>query len=250
MKLISLNIWGGQVLNPLKTFISLHKDTDIFCFQEVYKTENPKDFVKVIMNAPNSQSDIYYQIQDILTSHNGYFAATQNTYGLSIFIKKTIQVSNVGDVFVYKWKDAMINNDPATEGKNLEYVEFNKNNKDFMVCSFHGLWTGKDKKDSEDRILQSENVKKFLDSKKAAKIIVGDFNLNPDTKSVSILEQNMKNLIKEYKITSTRSRLYDRFELGDRHANYAFVSNGVKVLDFKALQDEVSDHLPLYLEFE
>ncbi|MGL6035657.1 MAG: hypothetical protein ACRC0B_00600 [Legionella sp.] len=36
MKLITLNIWGGYIRNPLLEFIHEHKDIDIFCLQEVY----------------------------------------------------------------------------------------------------------------------------------------------------------------------------------------------------------------------
>jgi len=36
MKLITLNIWGGHMFNPLLEFIQAHQDIDIFCLQEVY----------------------------------------------------------------------------------------------------------------------------------------------------------------------------------------------------------------------
>ncbi|BCA95609.1 hypothetical protein TUM19329_19700 [Legionella antarctica] len=36
MKLITLNIWGGHLRNPLLKFIHEHRDVDIFCLQEVY----------------------------------------------------------------------------------------------------------------------------------------------------------------------------------------------------------------------
>lgn len=39
MKLICLNAWGGKIYQPLMDFIRKHtQDTDIFCFQEVFKT--------------------------------------------------------------------------------------------------------------------------------------------------------------------------------------------------------------------
>lgn len=250
MKLITLNIWGGQVYTPLIDFISKHKDTDIFCFQEVLNGASIDITRKTIQNAPNAKGDIYSQIQSILPMHNGYFAPVQDQEGLGIFIKKTIKVKNHGDIFVFRQKDAMENNDPATIGKNLEYLEFEVNGKQITIVNFHGLWIRKGKEDSGDRIAQSEKIKVFLDSKPGAKILVGDFNLNPDTKSLTILESNMKNLVKEYKVASTRSsKFYDWYKFGDTFADYILVSNDVEVLDFKVLQDQVSDHLPLYLEF-
>ena len=56
----------------------------------------------------------------------------------------------------------------------------------------------------------------------------------------------MRNLIKEYRITSTRSHFY---ESDVRFADYVLVSPEIKVRDFRVLDDVVSDHLPLYVEF-
>ena len=39
MKLISLNLWGGRIYEPLVKFLKSHsKEVDIFCFQEIYNT--------------------------------------------------------------------------------------------------------------------------------------------------------------------------------------------------------------------
>ncbi len=53
-------------------------------------------------------------------------------------------------------------------------------------------------------------------------------------------------LIKEYKITSTRSLSKNRPEVVD----YVIVSPEISVNNFAVLGEEVSDHLPLLLEFE
>ena len=38
MKLITLNTWGGKLLNPLLEFVRKYsQDVDIFCFQEMYR---------------------------------------------------------------------------------------------------------------------------------------------------------------------------------------------------------------------
>jgi endonuclease/exonuclease/phosphatase family metal-dependent hydrolase len=79
-----------------------------------------------------------------------------------------------------------------------------------------------------------------------AKILCGDFNLLPDTDSLAILEQGMRNLVKEYRVTSTRSQFYEK---PDRFADYILVSPEVIVEDFQVLDEAVSDHLPLLLEF-
>ncbi len=87
---------------------------------------------------------------------------------------------------------------------------------------------------------------KFVRSIEHRKILCGDFNLRPDTKSMSILERELKNLIKDYKITSTRSKLYTKEE---KYADYILTSHDLKLINFKILDEVVSDHLPLLLEF-
>lgn len=80
------------------------------------------------------------------------------------------------------------------------------------------------------------------------KILCGDFNLDISTESVRMLEQEMINLVREFKINSTRSALAP---LGKgRFADYIFASDKIKINKFNVLNDVVSDHLPLYVDFE
>ena len=74
---------------------------------------------------------------------------------------------------------------------------------------------------------------------------MGDFNLLPETQSIKKLESiGLRNLIKEYGVTSTRTAHYTKLE---KYADYMFVSRDIEVADFKVLPDAVSDHSPLYL---
>jgi endonuclease/exonuclease/phosphatase family metal-dependent hydrolase len=57
----------------------------------------------------------------------------------------------------------------------------------------------------------------------------------------------MKNLIREHNILSTRSSIYTK---EDKFADYIFTDPSVHVNQFSVLKDEVSDHLPLYIDFE
>jgi endonuclease/exonuclease/phosphatase family metal-dependent hydrolase len=111
----------------------------------------------------------------------------------------------------------------------------------------HGLWNGKGKTDSVERIAQSQRIKQFLDTINNPKILCGDFNLRPDTESVKIIESGMRNLIKEYDIKSTRTSFYQKEE---KYADYIFASADIIVNSFEVLNEEVSDHAPLLLDFD
>ncbi len=243
MKLEVLNIWGGRITKELLAHISKQSSTiDIFCFQEVFNNGAPN-----LDSQRSSVMDIFERIRARLPEHTGYFDQGQlNEEGLAIFIRSSLNITMHGDVVVHRKRNSLIGNDATTLPRIIQYVEIEVRGKKYTVVNFHGLWNGQGKTDSPARLQQSKNIKAFIDSCKGEKILCGDFNLKPDTKSMAILEQGMKNLIKDYGITSTRTLIYDKPE---KFADYVLVSKGIKVKNFEVLDDTVSDHAPLMLVF-
>jgi endonuclease/exonuclease/phosphatase family metal-dependent hydrolase len=242
MKLICLNTAGGFVKDKLHDFITKRAaDTDIFCFQEIF--DNAR-----VTTLGDIDQDLYTTITKLLPDHMGYYAPSQDDdEGLAIFVKPHLHRTEVGDVFVHRHRNAMENEDRRTLGRNLQYIQFTENDHDYMVVNFHGLWSGAGKTDTPDRLAQSRKIKEFIKTRARGKVIlVGDFNLGPNTESLAILEKGMRNLITENGITSTRSHLY---KWPNKFADYAIVSNDVRITRFEVLQNQVSDHLPLLLEF-
>lgn len=248
MKLIALNLWGGIVYEPLIEFITKHSDVDIFCFQEMlFGTE------QTVTEIYKARVNLFEEIKTILpdfiphthlSSSKHFQDETVNfPVGQAIFVRKTITTVDEGGFVCYEeTPEGMLEGGNVTG--NVEWVSLDG---ETTILNLHGIWqknTGK--KDTPERITQSKVVKDFLDSQKGRKILCGDFNLNPDGQSIAILEEGMRNLISEYNITSTRSSHYKK---GSKFADYILVSPDVEVVDFKVFQDEVSDHLPLYLEF-
>ena len=80
-------------------------------------------------------------------------------------------------------------------------------------------------------------------------IVVGDFNLLPNTKSIEMISKKMINLIEKYNIKSTRPKFDDGLDKGNLVCDYIFVNDKVIVNDFKVIDTNISDHLPLILEF-
>jgi endonuclease/exonuclease/phosphatase family metal-dependent hydrolase len=245
MKLICLNTWGGKVKDELHDFISKKAaDTDIFCFQEVFDNA----LIARAGKLGNIDKNLYTIITKLLPGHNGYYAPSQDDdEGLAIFVKPHIKINEVDNVFVHRYRNAMESEDRTTLGRNIQYIQFSENDQEYTVINFHGLWNGAGKTDGPDRLNQSQKIREFIETKAKGKVIlVGDFNLEPNTESVAILEKGMHDLIKEYGITSTRSHYH---KWPSKFADYAIVSNDLHVIRFEVLQDPVSDHLPLLLEF-
>ncbi|MES2503715.1 MAG: endonuclease/exonuclease/phosphatase family protein [Myxococcota bacterium] len=243
MKLVTLNIWGGHIRQPLLDFIEIHQEIDIFCLQEVYHNAA---HTTCTLDGFEVSLDIFSDIGALLPNHQGYFKpVVNNSYGIGVFIRNSIRVIDEGEVKIHD--NPIYPGMGPTHQRNLQWVRFQENNQTYTVSNVHGLWNGQGKTDTHERITQSKNIKDFLNTCDGPKILCGDFNLKPDTESLKILEVGMTNLIKTHNITSTRTSFYQKNE---KFADYVFVSPEISVNHFEVMKDEVSDHASLFLDFD
>ncbi len=242
MKLMTLNIWGGHVKEPLLKFIKEYEDVDIFCFQEVYN-QAPS---KISTEDRAVCLTIFSEIQSLLPNHQGMFRPiVKGVYGLALFVRKNMDVLGEGEISIHD--NPNYPGHGPTHARNLQWVECGIDKKIYSIVNVHGLWNGQGKTDTPERIAQSQRIRAFLDTINIPTLLCGDFNLRPDTESVEILAKGMRNLVQEYKVTSTRTSLYHKEE---KFADYIFTSPDIVVNDFEVLKDAVSDHAPLLLDFE
>ncbi len=250
MKILSLNAWGGRVLEPLKTFLeNQNEDVDVFCFQEIFRektAKNPEEFADMT----KANIHLYEDIENILTNYNGYFCSVHGDYyGIAIFVKKDLDVLEYREILIFENKDFVPQVEDFTEDHNrkMQYVKIKINNEYFNIMNVHGHWVRGNKLDNHNRLKQSDVIIDFVKSLTDNKILCGDFNLRPDTESIIKIEkEGMINLIKKYDITSTRTSFYEKSE---KYADYIFISSDIRIKEFQVLCDVVSDHSPLLLEF-
>lgn len=254
MKLITLNVWGGKLFQPLIDFFHQYSaEVDIFCLQEVFDSSVSRIFKE------GMHPNLFAEISDVLTNFQGYFAPYLKgrdlerpvdfdiAFGNAIFFRKTINVTSRGVIPIYRKGFDLIKDDYKTIPRNLQYIKFKNDSSHYLLSHFHGVWYPRTKLDTDERIKQSQKIRSFLDKdKKSKKLLCGDFNLLPKTKSMDILEKGMRNLVREFKIKTTRNFLYKGKE---KYADYILVSPDVKVINFKVIDAFVSDHLPLFLNF-
>jgi len=245
MKVITLNTWGARVKEPFVEFIKEYQDVDIFCFQEVY------DKSQEILSGefPDSNHNLFSELCELLPNHKGFFRPVlENVYGIAMFVRKTYQVLEEGEILIHTRNQEGVAHD-GHHDRNMQWVKFKHEGKIFTIMNVHGLWNGKGKEDVPEKIRQSEVIRKFMDATEEPKILCGDFNLNPHTEGIRILENGMRNLIKDYSISSTRTSIYfAKPGKTEKFADYIFTSPDITVKDFKVLPHEVSDHAALYLE--
>lgn len=230
MKIIFLNVWQGKIRDNLEQFLkSQSPDTDIFCFQEAYEKTKPllrgclSNFQEMVATKPMAFGD--------------------NFFAQATYIKKSIPIL----------RSETLLKDRNETGLGLT-VHIRHQEHDLYICNFHGqTYPLEDNKlDSSTRLKQSEAIIKSLQSKTGSKIIGGDFNILPEAESIRMFEENgYRDLIKEFKIPTTRNRLsLDLYPEKQYFSDYCFVSPDLKVKNFSVPNIEVSDHLPLVLELE
>jgi len=234
MKVIFLNCWFAQVGQPFFDFIKQNvAGADIFCLSEVH----PELFSQLQKKLPNFAG--FYE-QGLYGGGMGFI------YGQAIFVRKVIKAENLGRLELYR-------NVPIDMGFGWPFKLENKGQV-FYLMNVHGKSLPGTKLDTSVRLRQSRKIINCFAGLTGPKIIGGDFNLLPDTRSVELFEQaSYRDLIKQFKIKNTRTRLaWERYpeEKKQFFADYVFVSPEVKVKDFQVPDIEISDHLPLILDFE
>lgn len=238
MRLVFLNAWHGMGGEGLPDFIKREsQNTDIFCFCEV----NPDLLEKIREKLP--EHDYYYEQLPRIDHMGGVIE------GQVIFIKKNLNFLDKHKVFAYK-----IN---RKDTGCVQIADIGVGSDTLTVVNVHGKARPGHKRDTAVRIGQSQIILKQVEEKNNPRIIIGDFNLNPDTKSVAMFEdKGYKNLIKDFGIKNTRNKLsWAQFKdnpgfTKQFFADYCFVSEGVRVKNFEVPYLEISDHLPLILDFE
>jgi len=254
MKLICLNTWGGKAgAAKLLAFLDSYSDADFLCLQEVWSAPYEHlDGAAAGSDVIDHAEIMVYgrqEIERLLSDHQSFFHPNHlNDYGLLTLVSKALAVVDSGDVFVHRERGYVPEGNLGLHARNLQFVTVQSPSGPFSVVNFHGLWNGRGKGDSDERIEQSRKILEFLAGRPEPFILCGDFNLLPDTDSLRMLESaGPRNLVAEFGVTSTRTRLYTRAE---PFADYVFVSDGIDISDFRVLPDEVSDHAPMLLEFD
>jgi hypothetical protein len=254
MKIITLNLWGGKLFEPLMQFVATQKDNaDVFCFQDCLFGSDA-GFSPI----QGGRLNLFSELQTILIDFNAYtYRDPEESYfhgemlppdvgcGQVIFVRKTYQVLEQGGFRSHP-------ESPYHKGGDLvsgrcQWVKIADTDSSFLtIMNLHGLWQrNSHKRDTPERLEQSQKIKEFFGSSTQKNILCGDFNVVHDGNAIALLEEDMVNLVKKYGVTSTRSEHYPKEE---KFADYILTSRNIEVKDFGVLSDVVSDHLPLFLE--
>jgi len=264
MKLLSLNVSIFDDNNDKLTRFLKETSTDIVCLQEVTrKVEDTaldsfitKDAVdKATPELTNSFFAPNWVLRDFEIPNFHGKEIFQHDFGgfieIGNYVRSSFKIIEGKGVFVqgdfsyitdWKWN-------LGQEPRIVQVVNLKINSQRLRIINYHGIWS-RDKKDTDRTRLVSNKLLQLASEVAQPTIICGDFNLFPDTGSIKILKNKFRSLVDEFNIMSTRPRSNVHNSTTKRNViDYIFINEKVEVKRFNVMESDVSDHLPLFLEF-
>lgn len=248
IKILCLNIFEGGLLWPnIESFVRREKP-DILCLQEVCNGDERQPI--------NFQS--IKRLKALLPDYYSYYSPEifeifpqgQGDGGNGIYSRYPI--SEEKTVFLHEEYRKILRprreDDFSHYPKNLQSVVVNIGVKKLHVCNMHGIW-GLDGADTKERLRMSKLIVKEIKGKKPL-VLMGDFNIKPNTKTIEAIEEKLTNVFKDELTTS--------FNLEHKkHPGYAtavvdmfFATKDINIVSKSVPADDVSDHLPLLVTIE
>ncbi len=242
MKVVQLNIWGGKLKNEIINFLK-HEDADIVCLQEVFDYGGSGYAYLTMLNEIISATDY----------EHSYFSPTLSTsymeqvveFGNAILSKKSF--NNKSTIFThgsYIEKYDVVKDDYNI--RNFQHVILSEKNKNLNVINHHGYHVKTTKLGNKKSEKSVEIIDNYIEKLTGPVIVTGDFNVYPESETLSGLNSRLINLPKKNKIESTYTTFGGPYKVCD----YVFVSDDIVVVDFQVSEQIVSDHKALILEFE
>ena len=264
MKFLSLNVALFEKNNKqLANFLSEQKP-DILCLQEVTRRVDKSADADLI-----SKDGIDASLPDLADS---FYSPTwilskfekRNFHGQELFsrdfggklefgtyIKSKFEISKAQNIFVLNHftYSTDTSNWPEEDYRAVQVSDLNVKGSKLRVLNYHGIWT-QDKLGTDRTKRACEIIRDLALEVNYPTIICGDFNLFPDTDSMNVLNKHFVNLGDIYNIKTTRPESNELSNQSRNVVDYIFVSKDIKVKSFEVQNTNVSDHLPLILEFE
>ncbi|HVI69016.1 MAG TPA: endonuclease/exonuclease/phosphatase family protein [Magnetospirillaceae bacterium] len=247
VKVVSLNIWHGELLDDVVAFLHA-QDADIVLLQEV---ANATDSALTRKHRSFSllRQELGYEFADFAPALNINWPEGKVIEGNAIFSKFPITTAHPPIFFNEPFGD-MDYNDPKHFPKaprNLQHIEVKTPAGIVHILNLQGVWD----LDGDNDSLKRRNMSRIIleQTKGLQRVIVaGDTNAKPTNPAMLALEEQLVSVFKDELSTSFNLRRKDL----EKFPGYAtatvdlmYVSPDVKVVAHDCPNIDVSDHLPL-----
>lgn len=248
IKILCLNLFeGGLFWDNIVTFI--HKENpDILCLQEVFNGDDrqPASF-RSISRLKELLPDYFYYYSPELFE---IWPHGQGDGGNAIFSRFPITDENT--IFLHEEYRKILRprreDDFSHYPKNLQSVVITIDGKKLHVCNMHGIWElggG----DTKERLRMSKLIVKEVKKKKPL-VLMGDFNIRPETETIANIEKHLTNVFKGEMVSSFNMEHKTNPGYATAVVDMFFASPDLTIVTKSVPMDDVSDHRPLLVIIE
>ena len=242
MKLLQLNAWNIRLATRIEDMIN-KEGPDVVTFQEVMEADVDLGFFPTLT-----------EFSDKVRFHHCYFSPVYDMQfmgraaGWGNGIMSNLALNQQQTVFTnLEYKSNMSFEEDDYNVRNFQHVVVaDQNGKPVHIINHHGYHVPEHKKGNDFTMKACQQIAAFAVELEGPVIITGDFNLEPTSESLAVLNNLFRNLTVEYGLETTRTDLTHKTEACD----YIFVNDKVVVKDFYASSVVASDHQGLVLDFE
>lgn len=241
VKLLQANIWGGRLANQLTDFLQA-ESADIVCLQEVVSTKGDALIFTTLEqmqeeagfdHAFSSPVFDFSLMQKKASFGNAILSRQPFTRTETIFTRLEHKEDFDFDLHDYNIR-------------NFQHATIDVDGKPLHLLNHHGHHVRQHKNGDEETMRQCKIIADYIAELDGPIILTGDFNLAPHSESLEQINRLLNNLSAEHRLPTTRTPLTNKTEVCD----YIFVSKEVKVNDFRASDEIISDHKALILDFD
>lgn len=222
------------------------EDPDIITAQEVFSTKATIPFPDTTFNLLQLVEDLGYE--HVYFSPTWSMTATGEVveFGNAIFSKYPLLQPET--IFTNGHHQADIHADTYEPNhRNAQFVVVNTPAGQFHLVNHHAYWEPNPHGSYESKEKMQKVVDHLASLESLPIIVAGDMNVNPGTLAMNVFDGLLSDLTSTYQIRSTLSELG---KVSDVACDHILVNSTVNVNKFAALDDLVSDHKALALEFE
>ncbi len=240
MKILQLNAWGGKLGSQITALLQ-REQADVVCLQEAIRFPGGRSFLFDDIDSIVKKAGYEYIS---FSPHLGYPLMKRKAHmGLAILSKHPFVEINITPLRLsYNNDFDLVDSDYNIQS--LQHVSVEQDKRLFHILNYHGYHIHEHKNGSSETLRQCGLIRDHVRTLSGAVVLCGDFNLEPQSTSIALIEDSMTNLVAEANTTSTRTNLTTKQEVCD----YIFTSNDLAVKHFVVLDDIVSDHRALVLE--
>jgi len=259
-----LNGWGGKLHEALLAYLA-ETAPGILCLQEViHSPSSAKDWL-IYRDGEHvlpQRANLFRDVASVLPEHVAVFCpaaqgvlwdddeSVPSQWGLATFVHRSFPVIGQVQGFVHKdYSPVGYGDHPRSRCAHGVRVWDYEENRAVSITHMHGLRDLNGKMDTPERADQARKLlglSRQLAAPDDLAVICGDFNVEPDSETLSILtEAGMAELVTRHGFESTRTSHYKK---PGRFADYMLIDREDAVKSFDVIHDpEVSDHCPLVL---